>query len=90
MAMPTITSQARWTVLASRVVGRSSSGKLSRPWITVFAPSPGSESQEARSGMGMPPVTSSWALSRPSRVSGTWLSVCGTSSMAANFVGSLL
>ena len=52
-----MTSQARWTALTSRVVGRESAGKLSRPSITVLVPSAGSDRIDARPGIGMPPVT---------------------------------
>ena len=72
------------------VVGRSSAGNESRPWISVLVPVPGSESHEARPGIAMPPVTFPSESMRPSSVSGTSLSVSGTSSMAANLVGSLL
>ena len=50
----------------------------------------GSDSHEASPGIRMPPVTSPSELSCPSSVSGTSLSVSGTSSMAANFSGWLL
>ena len=53
-------------------------------------PSLGSDSNEATPGSLIPPVTSPFELRCPNRVSGTSLSVFGTSSIAANFVGSLL
>ena len=90
MPSPTITSHARCTVFTWRVVGRSSAGNESRPWITVLVPSLGSERIDARPGIGIPPVTSPSEFKRPNSVSGTSLSVSGTSSIAANFVGSLL
>ena len=88
---PTMTSHARWTVLTCEIVGRSSRrARVSRPWTTVLVPSLGSDSHEASPGIRIPPVTSPSALSRPSSVSGTSLSVSGTSSMAANLIGWLL
>ena len=90
MPIPTITSQARCTVFTWRVVGRSSAGKLSRPSMTVLVPSVGSDRNDARPGISMPPLTFPSSLIRPSSVSGTSLLVLSTSSMAANFVGSLL
>ena len=90
MPRPTITSQARWTVLTSRVVGRSSAGNASSPCTTVLVPVLGSDSHDASPGIAIPPVTSPSEFRRPSSVSGTSLSVSGTSSIAANLVGSLL
>ena len=55
---PTITSHARCTTSTSALVGRSSSGNASRPWMTVLVPSVGSDRIEARPGIGMPPSTS--------------------------------
>ena len=50
----------------------------------------GSESHDASPGIVIPPVTVPSEFRWPSSVSGTSLSVFGTSSIAANFVGSLL
>ena len=85
-----MTSQARWTVLTWRVVGRSSAGTVSRPWTTVSLPVDGSESHDARPGISIPPLTVPSSLRCPSNVSGTSSVVSGTSSMAANFTGWLL
>jgi hypothetical protein len=63
---------------------------VSRPWTTVDSPVLGSDSHEARPGIGMPPVTVPSWLRWPRRVSGTSLLVSGTSSMAANLTGWLL
>ena len=90
MPRPTIMSQARWTVLTSETVGRSSSGTVSRPSTTVLVPVLGIRQPRGRPGIRIPPVTSPSALSRPSSVSGTSLAVSGTSSMAANLTGWLL
>src|SRR5687768_587450 len=87
---PTMMSQHRWTMLVCRTVGRWSGGTVSRPCTTVALPVLGSESQDARPGTGMPPLTVPSSLRRPSRVSGTSLLVVGTSSMAANLTGWLL
>src|SRR6476469_9343800 len=54
---PTMTSHARWTTLTSDVVGRSAAGTLSRPCTTVDFPVLGSESHDARPGIGIPPLT---------------------------------
>ena len=54
---PTMTSQARWTTLTSEIVGRSPAGTLSRPCTTVAVPVLGSDSHEARPGIGIPPAT---------------------------------
>src|SRR6476469_5605140 len=54
---PTMTSHARWTTLTSDVVGRSSTGTLSSPCTTVAFPVLGSESHDARPGIGIPPLT---------------------------------
>ena len=70
---PTMTSHARWTTLACRYVGRSSSGNELSPWITVAVPSVGSDSHEAKPGIGMPPTTSPSELRWPNSVSGTSL-----------------
>ena len=87
---PTMTSQARWTMLTWRTVGRSSAGTVSSPCTTVARPVLGSDSHEASPGMGMPPLTVPSSLSRPSSVSGTSLLVVGTSSIAANLTGWLV
>src|SRR4051812_6575971 len=57
VAIPTIRSHARWTVLTSWIVGRASAGVLSRPWMEVLVPSAGSERNEASPGILMPPTT---------------------------------
>ena len=80
-------SHARWTTLTSLMVGRSLAGTEFSPCTTVDLPVWGSDNQEARPGIGIPPVTVSLELRWPSRVSGTSLAVCGTSSMAANLTG---
>ena len=93
-----MTSHARWTVLTCEIVGRSSGSTsvscdpcgMSSPWTTVAVPSVGSDSHDAKPGILIPPVTSPSEFSLPSSVSGTSLSVTGTSSMAANLVGWLL
>ena len=54
-------------------VGRSSAGTVSRPWTTVALPVLGSDSHEARPGIGMPPVTVPSSFRWPSSVSGTSL-----------------
>ena len=90
MPSPTITSQARCTTLTSWIVGRSSAGVSSRPWTTVDVPVLGSDRNEARPGIGMPPTTSPSELRCPSSTSGTSLLVLGTISIAANLVGWLL
>ena len=51
-----MTSHARWTTLTSGMVGRSLAGTLSSPCTTVDVPVLGSDSQEARPGIGIPPV----------------------------------
>ena len=56
----------------------------------MLVPSAGSESIDARPGIGMPPTTSPSAFRYPNNVSGTSLDVFGTISMAANLTGSLL
>ena len=73
--------------MTSWLVGRSAAGVSSRPWTTVDVPVLGSDRIDASPGMGMPPVTSPSELRCPSSTSGTSLLVCGTISMAANFVG---
>jgi hypothetical protein len=40
-------SQHRWTILVSRIVGRSSGGTESKPCTTVALPVLGSESHDA-------------------------------------------
>ena len=54
---PTMMSHARWTVLTWEMVGRSSAGTVSRPWITVLVPSLGSDSHDASPGISIPPLT---------------------------------
>src|SRR6476469_8849382 len=87
---PTMTSQERWTVLTSLMVGWSSVGTVSSPCTTVALPVLGSDNHDASPGMGMPPVTSPSEFNLPNSVSGTSLLVDGTSSIAANFSGWLL
>ena len=50
-------SQHRCTMLTCRTVGRWFGGTEVRPCTTVFLPVLGSESQEARPGIGRPPLT---------------------------------
>nr|WP_255371904.1 hypothetical protein [Cellulosimicrobium sp. CUA-896] len=85
--IPTMTSQARCTMFTSRTVGRSSGGTLSSPSTTVDRPVLGSDSHDARPGIGSPPDTVPSSFRRPSSVSGTSELVVGTSSMAANLTG---
>ena len=56
----------------------------------MAVPSAGSDSHDAKPGIGMPPVTVPSSLRWPNSVSGTSLLVSGTSSMAANLTGWLL
>src|SRR6478736_9435921 len=84
---PTITSQQRWTRLVARTVGLSSAGTESRPWTTVAFPVLGSDSHDARPGIGIPPLTVPSALSLPSNLSGTSELVVGTNSITANLTG---
>ena len=85
-----MTSQARWTTLACRVVGRSPAGNESSPLITVAVPVLGSESHDASLGIRIPLDTVPLSFSLPRSVSGTSLAVFGTNSIAANFIGWLL
>ena len=85
-----MTSHARCTTFTSRVVGRVLAGNESSPLITVLVPSAGSDRIDASPGIAMPPLTVPSEFRCPNNVSGTSLDVFGTSSMAANFVGSLL
>src|SRR6478672_9082810 len=86
---PTITSQARCTTFASETVGWEPFGNALRPLTTVVVPSAGSDRNDARPGIAMPPCTLvPEELRWPNSVSGTSLEVFGTSSIWANLVGS--
>ena len=84
-----MTSHARCTTLVSAIVGSRSAGNAFRPSTTVFLPVCGSESHDASPGSDAA-LTVPFEFTWPSSVSGTSLAVFGTSSIAANFVGSLL
>ena len=73
------------------MVGCSSAGTVSRPWTTVAVPSAGSDSHEARPGIGMPPVTRAVGVEvAEQRLGDVARRSSGTSSMAANLIGWLL
>src|SRR5690348_5614784 len=57
VASPTMTSQARCTVLAWLMLGSLFVGNALRPCTTVFLPVLGSESHDAKSGIAIPPST---------------------------------
>ena len=81
LAAPTITSNARWTMVEG---GRSAGGTAFMPTIFVSARKP--VRNDARSGIGMPPVGTPSFMWPPSR-SGTWVAVSATISIAANLTG---
>src|SRR3954454_19630864 len=85
--IPTMTSHARCTVLVCWIVGSWSAGTEFSPWTMVDLPVAGSDNQDARPGMGMPPLTVPLSFRCPRIVSGTSLLVVGTSSIAANLTG---
>ena len=85
-----MTSHARWTTFTSLSVGRAFFGNESRPLIWVLVPVLGSDRIDASPGIAMPPLTVPSEFKCPNSVSGTSVAVFGTSSIAANFVGSLL
>src|SRR5690348_10284279 len=66
VAIPTIRSQARCTVLTCASVGSSFAGTVFRPWTTVFLPVRGSDNHDARPGILIPPVTVPSEFRRPS------------------------
>ena len=78
-------SNAKWVMLASRMLGRSLAGVSESPWTTVSRLKPARK--ESRPGILIPPsiVPSGW--SRPKRYSGWSGAVSQTISMAANFTG---
>src|SRR3954468_11858573 len=72
---PTMTSQPRWTTLTSATVGSDADGTELSPWTTVDFPVRGSDSQDARPGILMPPTSWYDEFRWPSRISGASLVV---------------
>src|SRR5437660_2888910 len=82
---PTITSNARCTMLASTTLGRASALKVERPRTTVSGEKPASS--ELSVGIDNPNTTRPSPPKMPPRTSGLWLCVVHVISIAANLAG---
>ena len=82
---PTITSHARWVTLTLLLVGRSSAGTLSSPWMTVDVPLPGRTGSRPSPGSGGHRPPSPVGVEVAEQHLGHVTAVSVTISIAANF-----